>query len=189
MFVLLICDNHIVRGNIYTFLFFFQLLDEKIRQKYSNLYKAFIDMDRDRDGFINMTDLREHMKRLGVNVSGVEFRKLWDMVDPNRRRKLSFLEFNDRFANLISPNFASMPLSRRPSTPPLKEWQEPRVEKAYIRKLRDIDVSRLHYSLHMPSHYLYASFSSDVLNPMMLLFLAGCFSILRRPQYWSIVAQ
>lgn len=98
-------------------------------------------MDRDRDGFINMTDLRETMKGLGIVVSGAEFRKLWDLLDQERKKKLSFLEFSNRFANLISPDFISMPLSRRPNTPKLKEWQEDRETKAYIRKLRDIDVS------------------------------------------------
>jgi len=72
---------------------------------------------------IDRKQFRDAVERMGMNMSGEEFRKLWRRFDSSGDGSISYAEFNNQLGAMISPPCMGLQMNR-PETPKMKDWQK-----------------------------------------------------------------
>ncbi len=87
----------------------FAVLEDKLSSRFASVRKAFLLNKQagpgslQSDGFIDRRQFRDCLERIGIRLSGEEFRKLWRQFDASGDGKISYTEFNNNIGRIISP--------------------------------------------------------------------------------------
>ncbi|XP_071791136.1 EF-hand calcium-binding domain-containing protein 6-like [Asterias amurensis] len=79
------------------------LLLDKMRQAFGSLRTTFYKLDDNHDGLVEQEDFRRLMDTLMFTISDEEFKKLMSKLGINKRTKLSYRDFLDRFQVVDAP--------------------------------------------------------------------------------------
>ena len=75
-------------------------LQEKSFANKKHIYEVFKDYDRDKDGYVSYTDMKEQFKNLSINATDEEINKFIELADPNNNGYFNFT----KFSCVITPN-------------------------------------------------------------------------------------
>lgn len=76
------------------------------------LLDAFLFVDRNRDAYIEMTELRPLLKSLGLNLDDNGIKKIIDLFDDNDDGEMDFLEFIEFFSYMCKMIVKKNPKSK-----------------------------------------------------------------------------
>jgi len=76
------------------------------------LLDAFLFVDRNRDAYIEMTELRPLLKSLGLNLDDNGIKKIIDLFDDNDDGEMDFLEFIEFFSYMAKMIVRKNPKSK-----------------------------------------------------------------------------
>jgi hypothetical protein len=101
----------------------YALLADKLSSRFSTVRKAFLlnkgnskPSGEAGSNSIDRAQFREAVERMGLQMTGEEFRKLWRRFDVSGDGSISYAEFNNQLGPMVSPPCMGLPM-KRPETP------------------------------------------------------------------------
>jgi Ca2+-binding EF-hand superfamily protein len=104
------------------------------------LQKGTSKPSADSGNHLDRKQFRDSIEKLGMKMTGEEFRKLWSRFDSSGDGSISYAEFNTQIGPMVSPPCMGLQMNR-PETPIMKEWQRKNFAKAVKKKVQDIEAT------------------------------------------------
>lgn len=122
------------------------VLADKLASRFNQVRKAFLlqkgtsKPSADSGNHLDRKQFRDSIEKLGMKMTGEEFRKLWSRFDSSGDGSISYAEFNTQIGPMVSPPCMGLQMNR-PETPIMKEWQRKNFAKAVKKKVQDIEAT------------------------------------------------
>lgn len=75
-----------------------QVLEQKLSNRYNSVRRCFLENKNGNtsDGYLDRREFRAALERIGIVLTGTEYRRLWRMFDSSGDGRLSYIEFNNK---------------------------------------------------------------------------------------------
>lgn len=80
-----------------------QTIIDKIKFQWKTIRKAFIDLNKQKNGYINPEELRFYFKHWGLQLKEEQFQQIFDKFDYDKDGKISYKDFHKTIGSEIHP--------------------------------------------------------------------------------------